>query len=481
MTKGTPDYARYAERQSDMLGLGPDGKPDPNYDATAIGVTPTLTAYDPSNPPPQMKLTQEEQDILDGKKGKAHAKVMRTLVDHGNLFGATKLVDLGGAPHTSFFTGTPAMSPLIELFTECADEGLKAYAPYTVNPRPHDLYNVETSADEQNMIFEGYPLQLEVDHLHVRLGGRNLDTRSCMCYLPEVGNAPKKGTFVAWAESSAINAGNSILGIRTNRNSCGMDLMCALAGKAPYFGLMTDEGRKAKWLIEVKTSGEPDWGVLGGAIGEKCVEDPPFIVGIDKYFDGKITPQNVHKLKAMGAATASNGAIGLYHVENLTPDALDKGRDLLVKDYQTYVIDDAEIERVRSTYPNLWPENVKKPNRAYIGCPHNTYQEMMNWGTGILDALKARGQEKIALPTHMFSATVVRDHVFMEHPVMMRDLKKAGVTFTNTCVVCFSGLKGYNDTEFGVTNSNKTRKYSNSIYLKDDDLLEVIMTGELPT
>ncbi|MBQ0816978.1 MAG: DUF521 domain-containing protein [Methyloceanibacter sp.] len=481
MTKGTPDYARYAERQSDMLGLGPDGKPDPNYDATAIGVTPTLTAYDPSKPPPQMKLTQEEQDILDGKKGKAHAKVMRTLVDHGNLFGATKLVDLGGAPHTSFFTGTPAMSPLIELFTECADEGLKAYAPYTVNPRPHDLYNVETSPDEQIMIFEGYPLQLEVDHLHVRLGGRNLDTRSCMCYLPEVGNAPKKGTFVAWAESSAINAGNSILGIRTNRNSCGMDLMCALAGKAPYFGLMTDEGRKAKWLIEVKTSGEPDWGVLGGAIGEKCVEDPPFIVGIDKYFDGKITPQNVHKLKAMGAATASNGAIGLYHVENLTPDALDKGRDLLVKDYQTYVIDDAEIERVRSTYPNLWPENVKKPNRAYIGCPHNTYQEMMNWGTGILDALKARGQEKIALPTHMFSATVVRDHVFMEHPVMMRDLKKAGVTFTNTCVVCFSGLKGYSDTEFGVTNSNKTRKYSNSIYLKDDDLLEVIMTGELPT
>ena len=117
----------------------------------------------------------------------------------------------------------------------------------------------------------------------------------------------------------------------------------------------------------------------------------------------------------MGAATASNGAIGLYHVENLTPDALDKGRDLLVKDYQTYVIDDAEIERVHSTYPNLWPENVKKPNRAYIGCPHNTYHEMVSWGSRIRDALKARGQEKVALPTHLFSSTVVRDHLLDEH------------------------------------------------------------------
>ena len=86
---GTPDHALYTERQSDMLGLGPDGKPVPGYKATGVGVTPAKTAYDPSKPPHQMKLTQEEQDILDGKKGKALAKVMRTVVDHGNLFGAT--------------------------------------------------------------------------------------------------------------------------------------------------------------------------------------------------------------------------------------------------------------------------------------------------------------------------------------------------------------------------------------------------------
>ena len=157
---------RYTERQSDMLGLGPDGKPVPGYKATGIGVTPATTAYDPSKPQHKMKLTQEEQDILDGKKGKALAKVMRTIVDHGNLFGATKLVKLGGAPHTSFFTGTPAMAPLVEAFAECADEGLKAYAPYTINPRPFEPLQHPDLTEEQNMIFEGYPLQTEIDHLH---------------------------------------------------------------------------------------------------------------------------------------------------------------------------------------------------------------------------------------------------------------------------------------------------------------------------
>jgi hypothetical protein len=301
-----------------------------------------------------------------------------------------------------------------------------------------------------------------------------------MCYLPEIGNAPERGTFTAWAESSAVNAGNSMLGIRTNRNSCGMDLMCALLGKAPYFGLMTDEGRMATWLIDVKTSGEPDWGVLGCAIGQKVTEDVPYIIGLDKYMDGKITPQNMHKLKAMGAATASTGAVGLYHVEGLTPDALDKGRDLLAKGYQTYVIDDAEIERVHSAFPNLWPKNVKKPNRAYIGCPHNTYQEILNWSTAITEGMKKKGLKKVAIPTHLFCATLTRDRLFHEHPVLVRDMHAAGASFTNTCVVCFSGLKGYSETEFGVTNSNKTRKYSNSIYLKDDPLLETILTGEMP-
>jgi hypothetical protein len=372
------------------------------------------------------------------------------------------------------------MSPLIDIFTQCADAGLKAYAPYTVNPRPFDLYNVQTRPEEAAMVFEGYSLQTEVDYLHFRLGARGLPTRSCACYLPEIGNKPEPGTYVAWAESSAVNYGNSVLGLRCNRNATGMELLCALLGKAPYFGLMTDEGRQAKWLIDVKTSGEPDWGTLGAAIGMKVTEDVPYVVGIDKHLGGKLTDKNMHKLKAMGSSTAANGAVGLYHVENITPDAIEKGRDLLIEGYQTYVVDDAELARITADYPNLWSDKNAKPNRCFIGCPHNTYQEIYNWGVMVTEELKKRGQDKIKVPMHLLCATVVRDHLVDEHPELVRDMKRAGMSFSNMCAVMFTGLQGYAETEFAVTNSNKTRKYSSSRYFPDDQLLEICITGKMP-
>ena len=98
------------------------------------------------------------------------------------------------------------------------------------------------------------------DWMHARLGAPDLNYRSCACYVDEVGNQPKPGTYVAWAESSAVNYGNSAMGLRTNRNASGMELLCALLGKAPLFGLMTDEGRMSTWLVDVKTTKEPDWG-----------------------------------------------------------------------------------------------------------------------------------------------------------------------------------------------------------------------------
>ena len=102
-----------------------------------------------------MPLTQEEQDIMDGKKGPELAKVMAIVVAHGNAFGAEKLVDLGGAPHCSLYTGTDYMKPMIDLFQECADAGLKTYAPYTVNPRCYDVYNVNNNETDMRVDLRG--------------------------------------------------------------------------------------------------------------------------------------------------------------------------------------------------------------------------------------------------------------------------------------------------------------------------------------
>jgi hypothetical protein len=464
---------------TDMQGLGPDGKAT-GQKATFTGASmANVTAESAAKN--QMKLTKEEQAILDGSKGPEMAKLMKIQVVFGNTFGAEKLVDLGGAPHSNLYPGAPYLGSLIKMLDECAKAGLKSYAPYTVNPRPYDAFNVQNNEKEMKIIYEGYPLQKDLDWVHARLGAPELNKRSCTCYLKEVGNAPKPGTNVAWAESSAVNYGNSVLGIRTNRNGAGIDLICALTGKAPYFGLMTDEGRQAKWLIDVKTSKTPDWGVLGTAVGRKVVEDVPLYTGIDKYFEGgEITEDNLHLLKAMGSASAASGSVGLYHVENLTPEGKSKGRKLLVKDYQTYVYDDAEEQKIIKTFGNLWPEKDGDPTAAFIGCPHNTFFELEKWGKLITEALDKAGKEKAAIPVYMFCANVVRSAFIEEHGELAGKMLAAGMVSTPMCGVTWGGTKGFSDRVRGVTNSAKTRNYTSIRYFPDQTLVDIIVTGKMP-
>jgi len=473
-----PDYAENF-LTSDMEGLGPDGKPTGQV-ATFTGASKANVLAEQAMKH-KMKLTSEEEAILNGSEGEEKAKLMKILVQFGNTFGAEKLVELGGAPHSNMFIGAGYMSSMINMLDECANAGLKSYATYTVNPRPYDVYNVQNNVKDMELIYEGYPLQAKLDYVHARLGAPDLNLRTCACYLKEVGNAPEPGTNVAWAESSAVNYGNSVLGIRTNRNGAGMDLIQAMLGKAPKFGLMTDEGRKAKWLVEVKTSKEPDWGVIGTGIGRKCVEDVPYVTGLDQYFEGgKVTADNLHLLKAMGSATASSGAVGLYHVDGVTPDAKEKGKELLEKGYQTYVIDDKEQARIISTFENLWPDKDDDPTAAFIGCPHNSYHEVIKWGKLVTEALDKAGQEETAIPVYMFMPNTVRSRAIVENGELISKMKRVGMHATNMCGVSYAGMKGFSDRVRGVTNSAKTRVYTTLQYFPDDVLVEIMVTGKIP-
>ena len=461
---------------SDLGSTDADGNHKPGFNDRS-----SKPKKDDPKAPYQMSLTKEEQDIMDGKKGPELAKVMKIVVAHGNAFNAEKLVDLGGAPHSSLFTGQDYLKPIIEMFQQCADAGLKSYAPYTVNPRCYDVYNVENNAKDMKVIYELYGVQRDLDWVHAQLGAPDLNLRSCACYVDEVGNQPKAGTYVAWAESSAVNYGNSALGLRTNRNASGMELLCALLGKAPLFGLMTDEGRMSTWLVDVKTTKQPDWGVLGTAIGLKVVDANPFIAGIDKYLGTEVSNDNMHWLKKMGSATASSGAVGLYHVENLTPDAKQKGRKLLKEGYQTYVYDDKEQARVLGNYPTKFPERPKDPTIAIIGCPHNTYKEILDWGTNVTEAMEKKGLKTPALPTKLLCANVVRDRLVKEHPLLVGKMTEANMRFSNMCSLSYVGMKGFSEDMFAVTNSGKTRNYYAFVqYLKDDALVETILTGKIP-
>ena len=251
--KGTDklsDPAAYDHVHCDQFGIDHDGNPIADY-MTGTGSDAGPKEFDPDKPH-KMTLTQEEQDVLNGSQGPVMAKVLKTIVMHGELFGAERLADCGGAPHTSLYTGSPWVVPVLEMFEEIADAGLKAFAPYTVNPMPLDLYTVGRDPVKRMMELDSYSQQSRLIQVHTRLGAVPLNNWSCACYLPEVGNTAEPGTVVTWAESSAVNYGNSVLGLRINRMATGMEILCGIAGKVPVFGVLTDEGRKAKWHIDVQ-------------------------------------------------------------------------------------------------------------------------------------------------------------------------------------------------------------------------------------
>ena len=196
----------------------------------------------------KMELTEEEQEILDGKKGPLLQKALKTVVAYGELFGAKKLVDLDHAPHLAMSWGTDVVMPFLNIYKQFAEAGLKSYAPFTSDPVPFDYENLNPGPEKEKVSRETYRRQQELTEVYEKLGMIK-KAWSCVCYAPEIGNVPKRGDNLSWSESSAINYANSVLAARTNRNSMGIDTFTALLGKAPVFGLMTDEGRKATWLI----------------------------------------------------------------------------------------------------------------------------------------------------------------------------------------------------------------------------------------
>ena len=145
-----------------------------------------------------------------------------------------------------------------------------------------------------------------------------------------------------------------------------------------------------------------------------------------------------------------------------------------------YVIDDAEMARVIGTFKNRWKDPDGAPTAVYIGCPHNTYDEILYWSKKIDKEIKESGQEKVAIPVVMACSIVVRNRLLDEHPILLRDVLRAGVRFTTICTPAYQGLKGMADIDRGVTNSNKARFYSRLRLFGDDDLLQIAMTGTLP-
>ena len=421
-----------------------------------------------------MELTHEQQAILDGEQGEVMAKIMKTLVMYGETFGATKMVPITsdyGHIVTSF--GIFLIQGVFDLMDQLVDAGVTAKQKFSADPRPVDK-NVPANPI-QNLFFKiMYGPQKRYEKQLEQIGLLRDDAFTCACYFPEVGNRPKKGDVLSWAESSAVNFANSVLGARCNRNSGIIEMFGSIVGYVPYFGLFTDEGRKASWIVEVKTSKKPEAQLLGSAVGMKVLEDVPYIRGLDRWLGTELDDDTCAYLKDFGAATASNGSVGLYHIENLTPEAVEQGAYLLKENVQTYVIDDAELERVRKSYPVIWKNPDAKPKLCFIGCPHLTFSQLNDWTDRLEQKLKSAGRKKVAIRTVFTTAPAVLEK--FRKTERFERLRAMGVVLSYICPLMYMNNPQC-ATMPVITNSNKLRTYTTSRYYSDAEILDQITGG----
>ena len=423
-----------------------------------------------------MILTKEQQAILDGEKGEILAKVMKTIVMYGDAFEAEKLIPITSEDNhlvTSF--GLKVMSPVYDLMQQLLDGGVISGQKFSVDPRPLD--DKVPANFLQNLVFKKFMYSKQdfyEDQLE-KLGLMDDDAFTCTCYMNEVGNKPKKGDILSWAESSAVVYANSVLGARCNRNSGIIDIMGSIVGYVPYFGLLTDEGRKATWVIKVETTKKPEAQLLGSAIGMKVMEDVPYIVGMEKWLGNELDEATCSYLKDFGAATASNGAVGLYHIAGLTPEAVELGESLIAEGAKEYVIDDAELERVKNEYPVMWKNLDAQPKLCFVGCPHLSLQQLKEWTEKIEEGLKTNGKKKVVIPT-VFTASPGVLETFEKTEYATR-LKETGVVASYICPLMYMN-NPLCKTMPVITSSNKLRTYTTARYYTDEEILAAVTGGE---
>src|SRR5262245_38027417 len=317
-----------------------------------------------------MKLTRDEQDILEGRNGKPTQKAMELLVRYADALGAERFVDtrnVAGVPGSAnpflqrYYAGqdVEGRDAIFSHFDLDSDELVEV--PDALVP----TYHLQGGADPRNWQTLGVRVEVFRNYQEREAFAARHDVtilKTCTPYL--AGNLPAQGEHCAWMESSAVIFANSVLGARTNTEGRESTSAAMLTGKIPDWGLHRTECRFGTHRVDVQVPVESvmDWGMLGYFVGEVVQEHIPVVVGA---FD---TPEIV-RLKHFGAAASSSGGVEMYHIVGTTPEA--ESVDIAFGPNQPaerFVYGEAERRQV---YDRL-NANASDPHVDYVmlGCPH---------------------------------------------------------------------------------------------------------------
>lgn len=352
-----------------------------------------------------MLLDKDDERILAGEEGGTKQKMLELLVALGKVFGAERLVPIASAQVSGASYKTIGKYGLEWLNSLDA----KAVVPAVLNPigMPRGRW------EEMGVDPEFAKNQQAVVAAYERLG----IGMECTCtpyYLRET----KFGEHLAWSESSAVSYANSVIGARTNREGGPGALAAALVGKTPCYGFHLDENRKPQVIIRVQADTRDwtiaDYGALGYYAGKLVGNRIPFFSGLEAA--GR------DRLKGLGAAMAATGAVALYHVEGVTPEAMDGSFDL--SGLETIPV---ESDEIRNLFKEIPVEAVA------VGCPHCSPAELEE----IAALLKGR---VVTMPFYVFASQGVIDRNLRT----VDQIEKSGArVFADTCMVVSPVMEQY--------------------------------------
>jgi predicted aconitase len=385
-----------------------------------------------------MRLTPQEQAIAEGEKGPGLTMAMRIVAETGRLNGASHLIPVASAHIDGALyhgdSGTLFAERLVEL-------GAGVQIPATLNVGALDL----TGCAKVNLPPHQRDMARRMMDAYRSLGCQ--PTWTCAPY--QAGHRPALGTDVAWGESNAVAFCNSVLGARTNRYGDFVDIACAIAGRAPFYGLHDPVNRCARLLIDASAlpvaflTSPHAWPVLGSLAGRLSGNAVSVLSGIKDH-------PGEDALKAFGAAAASTGAVGLFHIAGVTPEAPDLPTALghATPEETVHLTEQmvADARRSLSTAPVTGPVHA-----IAIGSPHLSLDEIAT-----LEHLVAG--RRLKLPLHACTGR----HVMrpLEASGRKQALEALGVHFVvDTCVVV-TPILPVNADGVLMTNSGKFAHYT---------------------
>lgn len=418
-----------------------------------------------------IKLSAEEKRILDGDFGPERKKILESLIIFSDFYGAKDFINITGPGHLALGFGTKGFEVVSNIFDSLISQNLKTKYPFTISSW---LYSYLESTETWSKIFHrkrSVKSHQEVLEKKLISLGLNPDFRYLDAISLAKSDTVQYGDVLCWSDSALITFANSALGARVN--SCGpvIDLFCNILGKVPNYGLVTKEGRKANVIIKIETATLPDAGLLGVAVAQKAKDQIPYIYGLEKLLKAKYDEKTLAFLKDFSAGFSSEGALRIFHINGITPDAKKLKKELINPQAQTISINEQEIERVKENFELFWKNLDAKPSLCFIGQPDLSLYQLVYWTNEIGWELKQNKRKKLKIKTVFLTNKEVLK-AFKQLPEY-KELKSYGAViktmspFNN--IVASKKVK-----KKIITNSNEIRSHANVKFCKEDEILKII-------